>query len=269
MRFNKVLVCFVTLLVILLAFIPVSAQETGNITGTVKDGESGELMRSVTVRIKDTKKGGFTDVKGKFNIKGIASGTYSLICTYVGYTSKTVSNIEVTAGQTVTINVNLQPESRKTDEVVIEARRINDNQAAILAQRKNAAQVSDGISQEEISKTPDGDAGQALKRVSGVTLVGDKFVYVRGVSDRYNNTTLNGSALATTEPDKRSFAFDMFPSEFLQSANVAKSFTPDLPGNFVGGLVQLNTVDFPEGFALKASVTSSFNTNTTLKENAF
>ena len=269
MRFNKVLVCFVTLLVILLAFIPVSAQESGNITGTVKDGESGELMRSVTVRIKDTKKGGFTDVKGKFNIKGIASGTYSLICTYVGYTSKTVSNIEVTAGQTVTINVNLQPESRKTDEVVIEARRINDNQAAILAQRKNSAQVSDGISQEEISKTPDGDAGQALKRVSGVTLVGDKFVYVRGVSDRYNNTTLNGSALATTEPDKRSFAFDMFPSEFLQSANVAKSFTPDLPGNFVGGLVQLNTVDFPEGFALKASVTSSFNTNTTLKENAF
>ena len=269
MRFNKVLGCFVTLLVILLAFIPVSAQETGNITGTVKDGESGELMRSVTVRIKDTKKGGFTDVKGKFNIKGIASGTYSLICTYVGYTSKTVSNIEVTAGQTVTINVNLQPESRKTDEVVIEARRINDNQAAILAQRKNSAQVSDGISQEEISKTPDGDAGQALKRVSGVTLVGDKFVYVRGVSDRYNNTTLNGSALATTEPDKRSFAFDMFPSEFLQSANVAKSFTPDLPGNFVGGLVQLNTVDFPEGFALKASVTSSFNTNTTLKENAF
>ena len=269
MRFNKVLVCFVTLFVILLAFIPVSAQESGNITGTVKDGESGELMRSVTVRIKDTKKGGFTDVKGKFNIKGIASGTYSLICTYVGYTSKTVSNIEVTAGQTVTINVNLQPESRKTDEVVIEARRINDNQAAILAQRKNSAQVSDGISQEEISKTPDGDAGQALKRVSGVTLVGDKFVYVRGVSDRYNNTTLNGSALATTEPDKRSFAFDMFPSEFLQSANVAKSFTPDLPGNFVGGLVQLNTVDFPEGFALKASVTSSFNTNTTLKENAF
>ena len=201
MRFNKVLVCFVTLFVILLAFIPVSAQESGNITGTVKDGESGELMRSVTVRIKDTKKGGFTDVKGKFNIKGIASGTYSLICTYVGYTSKTVSNIEVTAGQTVTINFNLQPESRKTDEVVIEARRINDNQAAILAQRKNSAQVSDGISQEEISKTPDGDAGQALKRVSGVTLVGDKFVYVRGVSDRYNNTTLNGSALATTEPE--------------------------------------------------------------------
>lgn len=152
MRFNKVLVCFVTLLVILLAFIPVSAQETGNITGTVKDGESGELMRSVTVRIKDTKKGGFTDVKGKFNIKGIASGTYSLICTYVGYTSKTVSNIEVTAGQTVTINVNLQPESRKTDEVVIEARRINDNQAAILAQRKMLLKLVMGFLRKRFQK---------------------------------------------------------------------------------------------------------------------
>ena len=218
--------------------------QDGIVSGNVKDAETGEPMRSVTVRLKDTKKGSFSDVKGKYTIKAVAPGTYTLIFTSVGYSPKTIGSVIVTAGQTTTINASMSPESKKTEDVVIEARRSNESQSTILAQRKNAAQVSDGISKEEISKTPDGDAGQALKRVSGVTLVGDKFVYVRGVSDRYNNTTLNGAGLATTEPDKRSFAFDMFPSEFLQSANVAKSFTPDLPGNFVGGLVQLNTVDF-------------------------
>jgi TonB-dependent receptor len=246
-----------------------SAQEGGIITGKVTDGESGDLMRSVTVVLKDTKRGARTDVKGKYTIKSVPAGTYTVQFSFVGYKAKSVAGVQVNAGQTVTVNAVLQPENKKLDEVIVEARRSNDNQAAILAQRKNSAQVSDGVSQEEISKTPDGDAGQALKRVSGVTLVGDKFVYVRGVSDRYNNTTLNGSTLATTEPDKRSFAFDMFPSEFLQSANVAKSFTPDLPGNFVGGLVQLNTVDFPDGFGIKASVSTSFNTNTTLRDRAF
>ena len=266
---NRIKTLIVALLLLCGGMQSSAMAQDGIISGTVKDAETGEPMRSVTVRLKDTKKGAFSDVKGKYTIKAVAPGTYSIIFTSVGFSSKTVGSVIVTAGQTTTINATLSPESKKTEDVVIEARRSNDAQSTILAQRKNAAQVSDGISKEEISKTPDGDAGQALKRVSGVTLVGDKFVYVRGVSDRYNNTTLNGAGLATTEPDKRSFAFDMFPSEFLQSANVAKSFTPDLPGNFVGGLVQLNTVDFPDGFSLKASISSAFNTNTTLRDNAF
>jgi TonB-dependent receptor len=251
--------------------LPIYAQETatGSITGKVTDGESGETLRGASVLLVGTKKGAYSDVKGKFSIKSIAAGTYSVRVSYVGFKPKVVENIAVTAGQISTVNVVLQTDTKKTQEVVAEARRLNDNQAALLNQRKNSAQVSDGVSEEEISKLPDADAGQALKRVSGITLVGDKFVYVRGVSDRYNSTILNGASLATTEPDKKSFAFDMFPSEFLQNANVAKSFTPDLPGNFAGGLVQLSTVDFPSGFALKASTSSSFNTNVTLKDNKF
>lgn len=254
---------------LVLNFTNIAAQETGGISGKITDGSTGEPMRSVTVAVIGTKRGAYSDVKGTYTVRKVEPGTYSLRFSFVGFQAKTVEKVVVAAGKVTTLDMTLQPEVKKSDEVVVEARRVNDNSAAILAQRKNSAQVSDGVSQEEISKTPDGDAGQALRRISGVTLVGDKFVYVRGVSDRYNSTTLNGAALATTEPDKRSFAFDMFPAEFLQNANVAKSFTPDLPGNFVGGLVQLNTVDFPDGFGVKASFSSSYNSNVTLQDRRF
>lgn len=241
----------------------------GTISGRVSDAEGGEILRGATVQVLDTKKGAYSDVKGTYSIKGVPAGKYSLKFNFIGFTSKTVSDVEVKAGETTQLNVVLQSAVKKTEEVVVTVKRINDNAAAALAQRKNAAQVSDGITEAEIKKLPDADAGQALKRVPGVTLVGDKFVYVRGVSERYSNTTLNGAALTSTEPDKKAFAFDMFPAEFLQNANVAKSFTPDLPGNFAGGLVQLNTIDFPERFLLKASLSSSYNDNVTFQANRF
>jgi outer membrane receptor protein involved in Fe transport len=139
----------------------------------------------------------------------------------------------------------------------------------MLSAKKNASEISDGISAEEIKKLPDSDAGQSLQRVSGVTLMGGKYIYVRGSSERYSNTTLNGASLATTETDKKAFAFDMFPSDFLENANVAKSFTPDMPGNFAGALVELNTVDFPSGFSFKVGTSSSVYDNLTSANSGF
>lgn len=244
-----------------------SATSQGVITGVVTDGESGDPIRSATVQLIGTKKGAYTDVKGKYTIKAVPAGKYSLKFSFVGLQSKTIENVEV-VDKSVTVNVVLFPK-KEEKEVVVTARANKESKEAVLVNRKNSAQVSDGVSKEEISRLPDADAGQALKRVSGVTLVGDKFIYVRGSSDRYSNTTLNGSALTSTEPDKRSFDFGMFPSEFLQSANIAKSFTPDLPGNFAGGLVQLNTIDFPDGFSIKASVSRSANNNAQWSDNKF
>lgn len=245
------------------------AQSGGTITGKVIDAESGEVLRRATVMVVGTNMGAYSDVKGEFRLKDVAPGTYNLRFSYVGYMPKEVTGIVVKAGDVINLNITLEFESKLKDEIVVEARRVFDNEAAILAQRKNASQVSDGLSSEQMSKLPDSDAGQSLKRVSGVTLVNNKHIFVRGVSERYSNTTLNGAGLASTEPDKKSFSFDMFPSEFLQNVNVTKSFTPDLPGNFAGGLVQLNTVDFPNGRSFKISLSSNVNTNVTLKENKF
>lgn len=239
------------------------------ITGKVTDAESGEPLRGATVQVVETKKGGYTDTKGEYRVKKVAAGTYTLKFTFVGYDAKTITNVVVADGETKVVDVLLGMTVSSATEVVIQADRINDNAAALLAQRQKASTVSDGIGKEEINKLPDSDAGQALRRVTGVTLVEGKYVYVRGVSDRYSNTTLNGSALSTTEPDKKSFAFDMFPSELLENVNIAKSFTPDLPGNFVGGLVQMNTIDFPQGYALKFSTGIAGNDYVTNHTNQF
>ncbi len=242
---------------------------TGSISGKVVDSESGTPLRSATIMVKDTKLGAFSDVKGEYKLRNLKPGVYSLKVSYVGYLPKEIENIEVPSSQEVNITVVLQPETRMTEEVVVDAVRLNDNQAAILAMRKNASNVSDGISIEEIKKLPDSDAGQSLKRVTGVTLVDNKFIHIRGVSERYSNTTLNGAAVTTTEPDKKAFSYDIFPSDLLENISVVKSFTPDLPGNFAGGLVQLNTTNFPDRFSLKFSTSTTFNTNVTGKSDAF
>ncbi|MFM8771933.1 MAG: TonB-dependent receptor domain-containing protein [Candidatus Kapaibacterium sp.] len=258
------------LLAILMAtsFSAVMAQN-GVIEGKVSDATTGEVLRQATVAVVNAKRGSYTDTKGAYRIKKLDAGTYSLKVTYVGYDAKIVEGVQVTPDGITTLDILLQPTVQSGKEIVISATRINDNAAALLLQRKNAAQVSDGVGREEMSKLPDSDAGQALKRVSGVTLLDGKYVYVRGVSDRYSNTTLNGAALTSTEPDRKAFAFDMFPTELLENANVVKSFTPDLPGNFAGGLVQLNTVDFPSSTGLKVSASQGFNDFVTFKDNAF
>ncbi len=251
--------CLAATLVALFATVMVAFSQGGVITGKVTDGETGDPLRGVTVTVIGTKKGAYSDTKGVYRIKGVPAGRHTIRMTYVGYSAKQVENIEVKDGQTVTINAVMTSATTSGKEVVVTAERLKDNQAAVLAQRQKSSTVSDGVAKEEISKLPDSDAGQSLKRVTGVTLVEGKYVFVRGVSDRYSNTTLNGTSLTTTEPDKKSFAFDMFPAELLENVNIAKSFTPDLPGNFVGGLVQLNTVDFPQGFSIKVSTGLSSN----------
>lgn len=267
-RVNSTFRSLIFSLTMLLGVVYAVAQD-GVITGKITDEETGEAMRGTSVMIVGTKQGAYTDPKGMYRIAKVADGTYTLRISYVGYDVKMLGPIVVVGGKPVTANVVMSMTKTEGKEVIVEATRSTDNQDFILSQRKNATQVSDGIGHEEISKLSDGDAGQALKRVSGVTLVEGKYVFVRGTSDRYSNTTLNGSALTSTEPDKKSFAFDMFPSELLENANIIKSFTPDLPGNFAGGLVQLNTIDFPAGRSLKLSASQGFNDYVTLKGNGF
>jgi len=243
--------------------------QTGTITGKITDGESGEPMRSATIQVLNTKKGAYSDVKGRFTIKNVPVGEYQVQARFIGYAPQMVSNVVVKSGEMTTVNVVLHFDKKNQKQVVVEGRRTSESQDAVLTQRKNASQVSDGVSAEEMKRLPDSDAGQALKRVSGVTVVGDKYVYVRGVSERYNSTTLNGSSLTSTEPDKKAFSFDMFPSDLLESANVIKSFTPDLPGNFAGGLVQLKTIDFPDGYSVRFRTAFAGNDNLLFGGNTF
>jgi len=242
------------------------AQHSGQISGRITDQTNGEPVVGANVVIVGTPLGTVTDFSGAYVIRNVPEGLHAVRFSYIGYSAKIVNNVRVEAGKTVTVDVVLQPEVLEGEEVVVEAEAVRNTEAALLQQQRKAPTIRDGISEEQIKRTPDATSSELLRRVTGVSIVDNKFVYVRGMSDRYSGAQLNGVRLGSTEPDKKSFTFDLVPANFMGNAIVAKSFTPDLPGDFSGGLVQLNTIDFPKHSMLRVSVGSSWNVQSTHRD---
>ncbi len=238
----------------------------GSIQGIVVDTETGEAMIGVSVMLEGTQQGAATDLDGNFAIRNVVPNSYTLIANYIGYAKLTITDVIVKEGQVTTLNLKMSTEAIQTKEVVIEARRIDNTEAAILQIQRRSSSVSNGISAEQIKKSPDSDAADAVKRVTGISVLGDKYVYVRGMGERYNNTRLNGSSLASPEPLKRVVPFDIIPANLLNNIVVSKTFTPDMPGDFAGGSVQLTTKDFPEKLTFSVSQNVDYNDQTTFKE---
>ncbi len=236
--------------------------QTGSLVGKVTDQNSGEEIVGANVLIVGTPLGSTTDLDGKFLIKNIQPGTYNIRVSYIGYSAKVITGVAIKAGEALKLDVSIASQSYSADEVVVTAERALSTEAAILSERKKSATIGDAISAEQIKRTPDATSGDALKRVTGLSIVDSKFVFIRGVTDRYNGTMLNGVSVTTTDTDvdKKSFSFDMIPANLLENTIVTKTATPDLPGDFTGGLVQLNTLEFPNHQVIKLSLTSSYNT---------
>ncbi len=243
------------------------AQQGGTLSGKVTDAKSGEDLIGANVMVVNTKFGASTDIEGKFQIKKIPAGVYDVRITFMGYETKLISGVEIKSGETTPLTVSLgEDQGIQQQEVVISATAIKSGEGAILAERKKSSTIGDGISSEQVKKTPDATSSDVLKRVVGLSIVDNKFVYVRGASERYNGTSLNGASVSSSEVGKKSFAFDMIPSNLLDNTVVIKSATPDLPGDFTGGLVQMNTLDFPETRTVKIGLTSGWNSVTTFKD---
>lgn len=256
-----------TIFAMLLAVaVPALAQSTGQISGRVTEAEKGDVLIGATAVLMNTSLGAAVDIDGNYLIRNVPAGTYSIRFSLLGYTTKTVNNVAVEAGKTIKIDVILQEEALQGEEVVVEATAIMSAESAVLQQQRKAAAIGDGIAAEQIKRTPDATTGDALRRVTGVSIVDNKFVYVRGTSERYNNTLLNGSQLPSTETDRKAYAFDMLPSNLLENTVISKSFTPNMPGNFSGGLVQINTIDFPEQLTIRMSASGSYNSRATMAD---
>jgi TonB-dependent receptor len=234
----------------------------GTISGKVIDEENAQPLSGISVRVGS--KGTTTAIDGSFTIR-LPKGKYEAEISAVGYAKKVITDIEIKEGQVFTLNITLKWQADQLADVTVTASAKKESVAALYIQQKNNPAISDGISQEQIRRTPDNNVAQVLKRVSGLTVQNDKFVTVRGMSERYNNVQLNGSALPSTEPNRRNFSFDIIPSSLIDNIVVNKTFTPDLPGEFSGGLVQINTIDVPAQSFISISAGLGFNTNSTGK----
>jgi outer membrane receptor protein involved in Fe transport len=240
--------------------------QTGKITGKIIDSKTGETLPGATILIEGTTKGGSADFDGNFTISSVNAGTYTLIASYITYDNKRLGGVVVKANDVTNITVALeQSSSQNLGEVTVEAEMIKDNTNALFVMQKNNASVSDGISSESIKKTPDRSTSDVLKRVSGASIQDNKFAVIRGMNDRYNAAFLNGAPLPSSEADKRAFAFDIFPSAILDNLIILKTATPDLPGDFAGGVIQINTKSIPEKNSTTISISSGYNSLTTFK----
>lgn len=235
----------------------------GKATGKIIDEENGQSIADATIRIGNA--GATSLADGTYSLT-LPKGKYEAEISSVGYGKKIVSDIEIKDNAVFTLNVTLKRQKGSLSTVIVKAAASRENANALYTRQKNSAAVSDGISAEQIRATPDNNAAQVLKRVSGLTVQDDKFVTVRGLSERYNNVVMNGANLPSSEPNRRNFSFDMVPSGLIENITVNKTATPDMSAEFAGGLVQVNTKDIPvENFA-SISVGSGFNTNSTGKD---
>lgn len=236
--------------------------QSGRIAGKIIDYETGEPLIGCNVIIEGTSIGAAADIDGNYVIQSVPVGRYNLIFSSIGYSKTKIENVEIINDKVSVINVSLRIESIKTDEVIVQAKAENFYEAALLNKRKSSNSISDGISAEQIKKAPDATSADALKRVTGISILDNKYIFVRGTSDRYSGALLNNTSLASTENEKRSFAFDLLPSNLIDNTIIDKSFTSDKPGNYSGGIVNINTIDFPSKLTLKVTIGSSFGANT-------
>jgi outer membrane receptor protein involved in Fe transport len=242
-----------------------SQSPSGVVNGSVLDSQTGRPVASATISIdghSDAKQ--VTDSDGHFTFK-LAPGTYTLRVSASNYASVDLTGVVVADGavaeaSTVLTNTSV---ATTTIDVVDRVGVVAATAEAMLTERKLSPVVSDSIGREELASSASSDAAGALQKVTGVSVVGSGFVYVRGLGERYSATQLNGAMIPTTEPEKRVVPLDLFPAGLIENISIAKTYSPDLPAEFSGGLVQMKTIEFPQQKVFNVSIKNGFNTITT------
>lgn len=244
---------------------PATAGNLGRLTGHITDSKTNEALVGATVMLDGTKIGGKTNLNGDFVVKDIPFGTYTVSVSSIGYHPKKIDGLVIN-DSTQSLDIVLESTALNLQEVtVVTGKRIQSTEATVLQNRKEALTVTDAIGAQAIARSGGGNTAQAIVRVTGASTDG-RYVYIRGLGDRYSNTQLNGTALPTPDPEKQAVPLDLVPSDLLENIVITKSFMADMPGNFTGGSVNLVTRDFPSRRMFSFTSGSSYNSLITGKE---
>jgi outer membrane receptor protein involved in Fe transport len=246
-----------------------SIAQKGTIRGTVFDDGNGEPLIGVTVQVKGGNTGGITDFDGKFSIS-LAAGNNDLQISYVSYQAVVISGVVVKENEvTIIDNIRLKEDVLSLEAVVVTAEVMKNSEAAILTVKRKSPNLVDGISAAKFRQTGDSDASDAVKRVTGVSVEGGKYVFVRGLGDRYTKTTLNSVDIPGLDPDRNSIQIDIFPTSLIENMLVLKSSVAEMPADFTGGVVNIETKDFPEEKVFNVSASVGYNPNMHFNKNFF
>ena len=229
----------------------------GKVSGVVVSQEKKQPIEGARVFVRGSRVDARSDAEGKFTIE-LPVGIRELTIIHPNFATQTVPGIEVKADETVEVTAELEDRAVRVAEFVVTAPRIEGGAVFVLQERKASSSVTDVLGADQISKAGDSDAASALARVTGVTVIDGRFVYVRGLGERYSNTLLNDSALPSPDPEKRVVPLDLFPAGIISALEVQKTYSPDVAGEFGGGLVKVRTRDIPDEFSLKIGFSGSY-----------
>ena len=236
-----------------------------SLSGTIQDLSQKAGIEKATITIKELNKSLQSGANGTYTFSDIPKGVYTLEIKRGGFTTQTKSNIEIGENESKTLDFSLEPTSVTKGPIVINRKPKKDGTIQQLKIQHNLGMVSNGISGEDIRKAPDPRVADVLKRIAGASIQDNKFVVVRGLTDRYNYAFLNGAPLPSSESDRKAFSFDIFPSNVLQGINIIKTAGPSLPGEFAGGVIQVSTIEAPEKKMNSLSASLGYNAITTFR----
>ena len=243
-----------------------AAVSPGVLAGRIISTATGEPVAgaAVTMAGRTTQ----TDLNGGFRMDGVAAGTHDLALTKEGFQPLKVTAVSVVAGDVAKLDLVLTPVGEGVltmDVFTTTAAVVVNSGAGLLLQRQKAIAVSDSIGSDQMSRLGFNDAAQAMKAVTGASVVDGKYVYIRGLGERYSSTSLNGAEVPSADPERRAVQMDLFPAELIDAIVTSKTFTPDRPGNFSGGNVDIRTKSMPDTRTLALSLGTSYNSQTTGK----
>ena len=241
-----------------------TSNEKYNVYGKVYDKTNAEELIGASVYLLNSSTGTITDFNGSYELNEIPKGQQKIICQYISYQNDT---LEINISEDVAFNFQLVEETITLGSIDLITKVNRKEESYVVNLQKKSAGMLNTLSKKQMSITGSSNAADAVKNVSGVNVQGGKYVYVRGLSDRYSLVTLNGIALPSLDPNKNSVQMDLIPSNVIDNILVFKTFTPDLPGNFTGGLVDVNTSDFPDSLELNFNYSTGYRSLSNLNSN--
>lgn len=237
-----------------------------DIKGKVTDSTTGEPLIGATIQIDGTPKATATDIDGLFAFSGLdENANYTLTIKYISYKTKKIDGVRAEA-QPQAIEIKLTPDEQTLNEVTVTGVARKNTEIAVIQMTKSSPVIVSNVSAQEITKTQDTNAGEVIRRVPGVSLIDDKFVMVRGLSQRYNNVWINGGAVPSSEADSRAFSFDLIPSSQIDNMQIVKTQSPEYPADYTGGFITITTKDIPAENTAELSVGGNWNDITSFSD---
>lgn len=232
--------------------------QSGLIRGVIIDNEFQDPVPFTNITVKEVGTGTTSDFDGNYEIE-LSEGVYTLMFSFMGYETLEISDVKVSSQELAVVNVTMNTLAQGLDEVVISVSASKNTETSVLEFQKKSVSLVDGLSSQRIKSSGASNIASAVKSVPGVSVQGGKYVYVRGLGDRYTKSILNGIDIPGLDPDRNTIQMDIFPTNILDNVIVIKSATADMPADFTGGIVDVLTKEFPNSKRLSISVSSAYN----------